>query len=197
MRVLALAGSPRRGGNTETLVDRVLAGAATAGAETEKVMACTLRMRGCLHCDGCVKTGVCVERDDMTDLYPKLRDMDAFVLASPLMFMNLSSQAKMVVDRLQCFWVAKYVLKQSITGGRKRPGLFIAAGGMHRPDMFECARVTVRAVFSTLDVTRDLELLYPDTDEKGAILNNPTALDDAFAAGQSLVAAAQRAELST
>ena len=58
--------------------------------------------------------------------------------------------------------------------------------------MFDCARVTVRATFSTLDVTRDLELLYPNTDEKGAILKNDSALDDAYAAGQSLVAAANR-----
>lgn len=195
MKVLALAGSPRRGGNTETLVDRVLAGAAAAGAETEKVMACTLKMRGCQHCDGCLHTGVCIQLDDMTELYPKLRDMDAFVLASPLMFMNLSSQAKMVVDRLQCFWVAKFVLKAPITGGRKRPGIFIAAGGMTRPDMFDCVRVTVRAIFSTLDVTRDRELLYPDTDEKGAILRHPSALNDAFAAGQALVAATQSVSL--
>ena len=123
MKVLALAGSPRRGGNTETLLDRVLAGAADAGAETEKIVACNLKMRGCLHCGGCLETGVCVQRDDMTALYPKFREMDAFVLASPLMFMNVSSQAKMVIDRLQCLWVARFVLKQSIRRrAERRPG---------------------------------------------------------------------------
>lgn len=187
MKVLAIAGSPRRGGNTETLVDRVLTGAAAEGAETEKIVACNLRMRGCLHCDGCLETGVCVQRDDMTDLYPKLQQMDAFVLASPLMFMNVSSQAKMIIDRLQCVWVAKYVLKQPFTGGRKRRGLFICAGGMDRPDMFAGIRMTARAVFSTLDVKLDEEMLYPHTDEKGAILGHATALNDAFASGQRLV----------
>ncbi len=188
MRVLAIAGSPRRGGNTETLLDRVLAGAASAGAETEKVVACTLKMHGCLHCGGCDLTGVCTQRDDMTSLYPKLLQMDAFVLASPLMFMNVSSQAKMVIDRLQCLWVAKYVLKRPFAGGRKRHGLFICAGGMDRPDMFAGIHMTIRAVFNTLDVHLDEEMLYPHTDEKGAILGHPTALDDAFASGQRLAA---------
>jgi multimeric flavodoxin WrbA len=188
LKVLAIAGSPRRGGNTETLLDRVVAGAAAAGAETEKIVACNLKMRGCLHCGGCQETGVCIQTDDMTEIYPKLQQMDAFVLASPLMFMNVSSQAKMIIDRLQCLWVAKYVLKQPLTGGRKRHGLFVCAGGMDRPDMFAGIHMTIRAVFGTLDVKLDEEMLYPDTDEKGAILAHPTALTDAFASGQRLVA---------
>jgi len=187
MKVLGLAGSPRRGGNTEILLDQALAAAAAAGAEVEKVVACNLKMRGCLHCDGCLKTGVCIQKDDMTDLYPKLRDMDAFILASPLMFMGVSSQAKMVVDRLQCLWVAKYVLKQPVSGGRKRPGLFICVGGMDRPDLFVGARMTVRAAFATLDVRYNKELFYPGVDEKGAILKHPTALQEASSAGKRLV----------
>ena len=189
MKVIGLAGSPRRGGNTELLLDQALAGATAAGAETEKIVASTLKMRGCLHCDGCLHTGVCVQKDDVTGLYAKLRDMDAFILASPLMFMAISSQAKMVIDRLQCLWVAKYVLKQPISGsgGRKRPGLFICVGGMDRPDLFVGARLTAKATFATLDVKYTQELLYPNVDEKGAIRQHPTALQDAFAAGQGLV----------
>lgn len=187
MRILGLAGSPRRGGNTEILLDQALAAAAAAGAEVEKVVACNLKMRGCLHCDGCLKTGICVQKDDMTDLYPKLREMDAFILASPLMFMGVSSQVKMVIDRLQCFWVAKYLLKQPISGGRRRPGLFICVGGMDRPDLFVGARMTVRAAFATLDVRYNQELVYANVDEKGAILRHPTALQEASSAGERLV----------
>jgi multimeric flavodoxin WrbA len=190
LKVLAIAGSPRRGGNTEMLLDRVLAGAAASGAATDKTVACNLKMRGCLHCGGCQDTGVCIQKDDMTELYLKLQQMDAFVLASPLMFMNVSSQAKMIIDRLQCLWVAKYVLKQPFTSGRKRHGIFICAGGMDRPEMFAGVHMTVRAVFGTLDVKLDEEMLYPHIDEKGAILGHPTALGDAFASGQRLVAGA-------
>ena len=189
--MLALAGSPRRGGNTELLLDQALAGAAAAGAEVVKIVACNLKMRGCLHCDGCLHSGVCVQKDDMTALYPKLKEMDAFILASPLMFMAISSQAKMVIDRLQCLWVAKYVLKQPIAGGRKRPGLFICVGGMDQPDLFVGARMTVKAAFATLDAKYAQELFYPNIDEKDAIRQHPTALQDAFAAGQRLVSSNQ------
>jgi multimeric flavodoxin WrbA len=191
VRILGLAGSPRRGGNTETLLDQALAGAAAAGAEVEKVVASNLKMRGCLHCDGCVLTGVCIQKDDMTALYPKLAEMDAFVLTSPLMFMAISSQAKMVIDRLQCLWVAKFVLKLPGTGDRRRSGLFICVGGMNRPDMFVGARMTAKATFNTLDARYDHEMLLAGTDEKGAILSQPQALQEAYEAGRQLVAAAR------
>jgi multimeric flavodoxin WrbA len=107
MKVLGLAGSPRRGGNSETLLDRALAGAQDAGAEVEKVVVHRLKMSGCRHCDGCLETGICVVKDDMQSLYPKLRAMDAFAVASPMFFMAVTSQLKAVFDRCQCLWVAK------------------------------------------------------------------------------------------
>ena len=52
-----------------------------------------VRYRGCQHCDGCLRTGQCVVQDDMQKLYPKLREMDALVFATPVFFMGPSSQA--------------------------------------------------------------------------------------------------------
>jgi multimeric flavodoxin WrbA len=101
--------------------------------------------------------------------------------------MNVSSQTKMIIDRLQCLWVAKYVLRQPFSGGRKRRGIFVCAGGMDRPEMFAGIHMTIRAVFGTLDVRLDEEMLYPHTDERGAILGHPAALIDAFSSGQNLV----------
>ena len=50
IRVLGIAGSPRWHGNTETLLDRFLAGAESVGAATEKVMAAWVRVGGCIAC---------------------------------------------------------------------------------------------------------------------------------------------------
>jgi hypothetical protein len=71
-RVLGIVGSPCRGGNTDILVDEVLAGAAEAGAQTEKVMLSKLDIRPCRACESCFETGKCVQKDDMPALLEKM-----------------------------------------------------------------------------------------------------------------------------
>jgi len=190
MQVLGLAGSPRRGGNSETLLDRALAGTQDAGAAVEKVVVSRLVMSGCQHCDGCLETGVCIIKDDMQSLYPKLREMDAFVVASPMFFMAVTSQLKAVFDRCQCLWVARYELGQRFVpeGAPKRPGLFIALGGTRFKHLFDPSRTIVKSVFASLDVAYGPELFYDRVDKRGDILQHPTALDEAYAAGRRLVA---------
>ena len=61
-RILGIVGSPRRGGNTEILVDEVLAGAEEVGAFTEKIILNELNITPCQACDGCQKTGKCVHK---------------------------------------------------------------------------------------------------------------------------------------
>jgi multimeric flavodoxin WrbA len=64
-QVLGVVGSPRRGGNTEILVDEALAGAEEAGALVEKVLLGELDIAPCRACNACQKTGQCVQRDDV------------------------------------------------------------------------------------------------------------------------------------
>ncbi|NIR16562.1 MAG: flavodoxin family protein, partial [Desulfobacterales bacterium] len=72
MKALGIYGSPRKGGNTDQLLDKVLEGAKSGGAETSSVYARDLDMSGCIECGGCDKTGKCVVKDDMQDVYPLL-----------------------------------------------------------------------------------------------------------------------------
>ena len=64
MKVLAVTGSPRKGGNTDTLVAELLCGAQSAGAEVEQVNLARLKIKGCVACDTCKKTGHCKQHDD-------------------------------------------------------------------------------------------------------------------------------------
>ncbi|MFW6103085.1 MAG: flavodoxin family protein, partial [Chloroflexota bacterium] len=101
MYVLGLMGSPRRDGNTEILLDAALSAAEAEGAHTRKVVVSTLDMRPCLELYHCAVDGTCSLRDDMTPLYDELIAADRIVLASPIFFYGLTSQAKAVVDRCQ------------------------------------------------------------------------------------------------
>ena len=82
MRILGIIGSPRIGGNTETLVDEVLAGAKEAGASIEKILLNNLNINPCQACNSCRKTGNCMHKDDMVDLLDKMVESDGWVLGT-------------------------------------------------------------------------------------------------------------------
>lgn len=188
MKVLGIAGSPRRDGNTDILLRQVMSGAASSGAETKTVVLSTLDIAPCRHCDGCIKTGKCVVQDDMQWLHIDLREADRIVLASPIFFMGVTAQAKAMIDRCQALWVIKYVLKipVAIPPGKERKGLFVSVGGTRLHNLFQPAIATVKSWFLTLDVSYAGELVFSGIDESGVILRHPTALDEAYIAGRKL-----------
>lgn len=188
MRVLGIAGSPRRGGNTDLLLAEVVKGAKSKGAEVKTIVLNDLDITPCQHCDACFEAGFCRIKDDMQMVYKELEKADRIVLASPVQFMGVSAQAKAMIDRCQSLWARKYVLKMPPLGDRRqRKGLFIAVGGMKLANLFEPSLAIVKALFKVLDIEYAGDLLFPGVDEKGAIKKNPDALKQAFAAGQKLV----------
>ena len=189
MRVLGIAGSPRRGGNTDLLLAEVMRGAASRGAEVKTVILNDLKIAPCQHCDACLEAGRCKVEDDMQMVYRELEAADRIVLASPIQFMGLTAQMKAMIDRCQALWARKYVLKIPPLGNkRERRGFFISVGGRKVANVFDGALITIRSLFAVLDVTYAGELLFPGIDEKGAIARHPDALKQAYLAGQELVA---------
>ena len=105
MKVLAFNGSPRKNGNTASLVGAVLKGAESRGAETRLVNLNELNAKGCQGCDACKKDiGKCVQKDDISPLLQEMKEADAIVLGTPIYWYHVSSQFKMLIDRLYCFY---------------------------------------------------------------------------------------------
>jgi NAD(P)H-dependent FMN reductase len=188
LKVLGIAGSPRRDGNTDHLLRQVMAGASSQGAETKTVVLSELNISPCRHCDGCIKTGKCVVEDDMQWLHTDLREADRIVLASPIFFMGVTAQTKAMIDRCQALWVIKYVLKLpvAINPAKERMGIFISVGGTKLRNLFEPAKATVKSWFTTLDIEYTGELVFSGIDEIGSVHMHTTALKDAFSIGQKL-----------
>lgn len=187
--VLGIAGSPRRGGNSELLLDAALEGAREVGAEVRKLVLAELCFGGCRECGGCAGGRDCVVRDDMVTVYGLLERADAIILASPIFFDGLTAQVKAMIDRGQVYWVRKYVLKQRAEV--KRPGAVLCTAARISTD-FSGALRTAHTWFLTMDMSM-ASLTFPGFDEKGAILDDPTALEGARALGRSLL---QRDEMS-
>jgi len=188
LKVLGIAGSPRRDGNTDLLLAEVMKGAASRGAEVKTLILNNLKITPCQHCDACLEAGNCRIQDDMQMVYKELETADRIVLASPVQFMTVTAQMKAMIDRCQALWARKYVLKIPPLGNeRERKGFFISVGGRKVANLFEPALATVRALFNTLNITYAGDLLFRRVDEKGAIAKHPDALQQAFLAGQNLV----------
>jgi multimeric flavodoxin WrbA len=100
MKVLGIATSPRRGANSQTLVEHILAGAKEAGASTEMVRLCAMDIRPCTGCNQCRGGDGCVIDDEMNVLIEKLEMADAVVLGSPIYWGRLNAQAYPFIDRL-------------------------------------------------------------------------------------------------
>jgi multimeric flavodoxin WrbA len=184
VRVLGVLGSPRRGGNTDLLLDAALEGASEAGAEVEKVVLDSLTVRPCTACQGCRDGVRCVFDDDMVPLYSKIESADVIILASPVYFEAVSAQAKAFIDRCQLFWYRKYVLRAK---GKQRRSAFIAVGARVRTD-FAAPEATARALFHTLDAMPMESLTYAGFEEAGSIEDHPDALSEARDLGRRLAA---------
>jgi putative NADPH-quinone reductase len=189
-RVLAIAGSPRRGGNSEKLLDSALAGVAAAapGAAVTKIVLNELKFAPCQNCGFCNATGDCrfASDDDMRGIYEALDASDRFVIASPIYFASISAQLKTMIDRCQALWARKYLLKRP-HANPDRKALFLCCGGFKHDRFYQCARQVIAAWCVVLDIRLTGELFFHSIDARGDIEKHPTALADALAAGREMM----------
>ena len=128
MKIIALNGSPRRNGNTATLLHKALEGAAAAGAETECVDLYTLDYKGWVSCFSCKRKdrehGHCAIKDDLAPVLEKVREADAVIFGSPIYFMNLTSGMQAFLER---FFFSQTIYSQEIPSvlGKKMPSAFV------------------------------------------------------------------------
>ena len=100
-KVLVVLGSPRKSGNSATLAQNAIAAAEAEGAEVEKFYLHELDIKPCNACEVCREGDEldCNIDDDMKILYPKLREADSIVIASPIYWFTFSAQTKLFMDR--------------------------------------------------------------------------------------------------
>lgn len=187
-KVIGIAGSPRRGGNSDILLDNALKGAEISGSDVEKITIRDLKIAPCNSCGGCYEDGVCVIDDDMQKMYPKLVDVDGIIVASPIYFMGVSAQLKAFVDRCQAFWARKYILHLPVReGGKIAHGFFIATAARNTGEgLFAGAIKTVKAFFHVLDTKYVGDILCSGLEDRGMVNERPELLQQAFNTGKQL-----------
>lgn len=187
MKFLVVLGSPRKGGNSETLARKVAEAVESEGGRTEYIRLNDLNIRPCQGCGGCEKSGNCVIDDDMTAIYRALDDADRILLVSPVYFYGLSAQCKIFGDRLQARWARKYLLKDRYRQGEGRKGYLLATAATKGPKIFDCSVLTARYIYDAMDVKYGGELLVKGVDKRKAVLEVPDEIVRAEQFGKDIV----------
>ena len=187
-KILAVYGSPRRNGNTDTLLKQAVRGAQDKGANVKEYVLRDMKISPCLEIYGCKKTGRCVIKDDFQILHDELDACEGIMLAAPIFFYTVSAHTKIFMDRCQSLWIKRYWLdkKPFAKPGGHRKGLFISVGATRGKKLFDGSLLTVRYFFDAVDTTLWRSLLYRGMDLSGDVQKQPTCLEEAFQAGQEM-----------
>ena len=116
MKIFGIMGSPRKGGNTEILLDSALQVAGKMGVTVSKISLRDKVIAPCNGCLRCTKTGKCVIKDDMQGIYKKMLESDGIIWATPVYFWSMSSLTKMVMDRTYALTFPRLQLANKVAG---------------------------------------------------------------------------------
>ncbi len=188
LRTLGISTSPRLKGNSDLLLREALSGAESAGSGVEYLRFCDFDIGPCVECNTCYETGMCRIEDDYQAVLEKILSADRLIFATPIFFMTVCAQAKMLIDRGQCLWACKYRLKKELLPGKHdRRAMVIAVGGSKSVKQFESVRLTMKSYFDAIQMNYVSNLFVNKIDTLGAIKKHPSAMTEAFRLGVDLV----------
>lgn len=181
--VVGILGSPRRGGNSEILLDQCLKGAREKGATVTKLVLRDLKIAPCQGCNRCLTTGVCSVEDGMREVHSALLRADAVIIASPIYFSGLTGQTKCMIDRCQCLWARENLLGGKVDHPRK--GAMILVGGDAQA-VFRNAQSELKAFMKGVGIAFHAELLVAGVEKAGEVRTHETEMRKAREMGNEL-----------
>jgi multimeric flavodoxin WrbA len=182
-RVLILAGSPRKNGNSTILALKAAEGVKAEGGEAEVVRIGNLKIAPCNACDSCrtKPEAGCIIKDDMQPLYQKIKDAQGIIFATPIYWFNVSAQMKLFIDRAYAIYSKG---TYAFTG--KDVGVILtyededvfASGGVNALRFFEDAFAYVKANL--------MGMVYGTANKAGEVRGSKELLRKAYELGKKL-----------
>jgi multimeric flavodoxin WrbA len=177
MKILALIGSPRKGGNTDLLVDQILKGSKTKGHTAEKLYLYKYKITPCIDCRNCKKGDhVCTLKDGMQQIYPKMTEADLIIFGTPVYYYGPTGQMKLLIDRMR-----PYGEPETLKG---KKGVIVAPSA----EGAKCCGPLIKMLRMSFDYLgieyagKVLGTAY----EKGEILQDKQEMNKAYKLGMSL-----------
>ena len=181
MKVLAVVGSPRRGGNTDVLVSKTAEGARARGAEAEVLRLGELTVRECDGCHACWRGRVCSKDDDMRQVYPKIAGCGAIVFGTPVYWYGPTALMKAFIDRFVYFNCEAN--RPQVRGKKAAVAIVLEE---ERQETWRPVVEFFEKSLTYLEMSLAGTIVVPGVGAKGAIRNKPDRLEEAFRLGEKL-----------
>jgi multimeric flavodoxin WrbA len=177
MNILILSGSPRKGGNTDLLVEAFVKGASQKH-HAEVVSVHDYKVNPCMGCNACFvnKDNTCVQKDDMAIIYEKMAHADMLVIASPVYFYGISAQLKTIIDRLHNPIRDTFPIKKMA---------LLLVGAATLPELFDSILAQYQLCLNFFQLEDAGRVLVRGVKDKGDI-KNTDALNEAYELAQSI-----------
>ena len=188
--LLGISGSPRRGGNSDILLQSILKGAAETGIKTDTVHLRNYQFSSCRGCEQCRRDQRCTGLyDGMTLLYPGILSSQYLVLVSPTHHYNITAMMKAFIDRLYCFYdftdTRPRGWSSRLAGQGRRAVIAAICEQEHKEDMgvtLDALRLPLQAL--GYEITAEIAVL--SLFDRGAVGDRPDILKEAMDAGRHL-----------
>ena len=177
-KVLILSGSPRHGGNSDTLCDQFMKGVAEAGHDVEKIFVARKKIAPCMACYYCTShNGECAIKDDMAEVLQKIIDADVIVLSSPVYFYSISAQLKAVIDRTVARWLEV----------KNKEFYYIMTAAEDSPEVMDTTLACFRGYADCVEGAVEKGVIYgKGVYKRGEINDKPTTMQRAYEMGRSI-----------
>lgn len=176
--IVVLSGSVRKGGNTELLVQAFSDGAEKNNS-VDVISVADYKVNPCIGCNTCfAREGhECFQKDDMPQIYEKLKAADVLVIASPVYFYGVSAQLKALIDRLHTPMRSEFKLKKLA---------LILVGAATLPELFDAIKVQYQLVLNYFKLEDAGAVLVRGAKDKGDV-KNTDGLEKAYQLGTTII----------
>lgn len=177
-KILVLAGSPRKNGNSALLCNEFARGAADAGHDVDLIYLRDKKIGYCMACYYCKDhDGICIIKDDMAEILDRMNEADVIVMASPVYFYAIDAQMKALIDRTVAQWLKI----------KDKTFYYIMTAAEDTPTVMNCTLECMRGLAACLKGSKEGGVIYgKGVYEPGAIRNKP-AMQEAYAMGKGIV----------
>ena len=181
MNILGISGTPRKGGNSEILLNHALEPFAEAKWSIKEILLSEKKIEPCIGCESCVERKTCFMSDDMNEIYEAYEWCDALIISSPAYYRNVTAQLKAVIDRT--FAVKNQSLKGKL-GGAISVGRSTSGGGQTN---------VLGSIYNfflssgMLCVPGELNGVTVSADKPGDVLAQPHRLEQARILGRNII----------
>lgn len=185
-KVLAFIGSPRKNGNTATLVREITRGATVAEADVKIYTLYDMTIKPCRGCFFCQKAENCaLKDDDMQSVYEDIKKADAIVIGSPIYAYQVTAQTKLLIDRLFA------IIRKDDGYYKPRFGIKNAAlvysYGEANPDNFKQSFEVNGNLFKVMGLNIIDTIISSGANDPQTAIGNDKLMARAFNAGKELV----------